>query len=310
MDGAGRRDGRLGRALGIVVATAFAAMLLTVPSASAATTVSQTHTFPCVPLNPPIPGTCAGGLSATLTPTCAEGQKAVGGGFWFDSFRVAVAVYESRRVGERTWRVSGFLDDTRAAGDLVAYAYCSPLSAAVVERAQTVSLAGPRGTLRSATATCPTGTRPIAGGWSGTPASYFGGSLMRQSERISATAWRVSAVKANQLGISPDLTGHVYCAATPALRTAARAATVAAPPVGALRNAGGVVTPPCSGPTFASGGFRLAPYGSVLARLSELRLAAGGSWSAAAVTYRPPPGNPLYGLPVPNWRLTAIAYCG
>jgi hypothetical protein len=275
--------------------------------APALTTVSATHTFPCIPLGR---DTCQGGLSATLTPTCPPRTKAIAGGFNFDSTRIAVAVYESRRVSDRAWQVSGFEDDTRNFGDFSAFAYCARLKDKVRERTQTLTLRGPRGTVDTATANCPRGTQVISGGWSGTAASYIGGTLMRQSGRAPHRGWRVTAVRTNAAGINPDLTAHAYCVETKALRGATATTTVLAPIVGRLRSSGGLVSPGCRVRDFASGGFQLAPYDSLFARLSELRLDSGGRWDVSAVTYRPPRGNILAGLPVPDWSVTALAYCG
>jgi hypothetical protein len=277
-------------------------------SASAVVTVSESHTFPCVPL--PGPGDCQGGFTATLTPTCPEGTQVIAGGFRFDALRVAVAVYESRRISNRAWRVSGFEDDTRAVGDFQAFAYCARKPGKIRERAATVDLTGARGTSGTATTHCPRGTQVISGGWSGTPASYIGGSLLRESGRAPKRGWRVGGVKINALGIHPKLTAHAYCAKTKALKGATGAAFVAAPPIGRLRNGGEVESGGCRVRKFAGGGFQLAPYHSILARISELRLIEGGRWRTAAVTYRPPPGNVLFGLPVPDWNVTALAYCG
>jgi hypothetical protein len=289
------------------LAVAAAALLFAARDAPAVTTVSETHTFPCIPLGR---DTCQGGLSVTLTPTCPPERKAIAGGFIFDATRIAVAVWESRRVGQRTWQVSGFEDDTRNFGDFTAFAYCARHPTKIKERTASADLTGPRGTLDTATAHCPRGTQVISGGWSGTPASYIGGTLLRQSARAPKRGWRVTAVRTNAAGVHPQFNAHAYCAETKALKTASGHASVLAPILGRLRNSGGIASPGCRVRRYASGGFQLSPYHSLLARLSELRLGAGGSWSTGVVTYRPPPGNILAGLPVVDWTLTAITYCG
>ena len=81
----GRRGGSFLGALGAAIAIVVAASLAAAPSASALITVSESHTFPCIPL--PGPGDCKGGLSTTLTPDCPRGTQVVAGGFLFDAWQ-------------------------------------------------------------------------------------------------------------------------------------------------------------------------------------------------------------------------------
>ena len=149
------------------------------------------------PKSPPVTvvsatkSTSADGELATVAATCPAGQIAVGGGYTSPllisgtTLTDLYIVYESRRIGDNSWQVSGGREHSGGAAPsvpLTAMADCrstrlsskKPKKASVAKkkkhkvlRISEVSATGAAaatGAQSTATATCPAGTQAIGGG--------------------------------------------------------------------------------------------------------------------------------------------------
>jgi hypothetical protein len=220
---------------------------------------------------------------ATATAACPGKTKAIGGGFatsapqlpthWLD-------VYESRRVGDDRWRVSGV--EYFAGGDsLTAYVYCEALNPKA--KIKTATATAPLGALNAATtafATCPKRTKAFSGGFASPPATATDASYVSRATGTSGTGWVVDAT--NLEGAAPrEVTAYAYCAVFGKLK--GRSASVAV--TGPAGKATAVLTPACpNGGKAHSGGFATStPVGGLTATalVYESR-ALGKRWIGAA----------------------------
>ena len=200
------------------------------------------------PKSPPVTvvsatkSTSADGELATVTATCPAGKIAVGGGFTSPLLISGTAltdlhiVYESRRIGDSSWEVSGGREHSSGAAPsvpLTAIADCrsttlstkKPKKASAAKkkkrkvlRITEVSATGaPAATAQqsTATATCPVGTQAIGGGFSSTPDPKLTGSssfpVFFADYRSSPTTWFSGFT--NSGAINHSVTSYAYCAA-------------------------------------------------------------------------------------------------
>jgi hypothetical protein len=194
----GRRK-RSRRGLSAAAGLALVA-LLALPASAAASTRSTTVT---------VPGFDAG--VGVAKATCPRHQRATGGGFVTASDSIAVMlVFESRKIGQRSWRVSAADKDTPQT--LTAFVYCD--KDAVKTKEKLITVTAPAGSgLVAADASCGSAGRAQAGGFVQplVPPTYPNQADMVDSFRSSKKSWRSRMSPAFGTG-TPSLTTYVYCA--------------------------------------------------------------------------------------------------
>jgi hypothetical protein len=235
---------RRARRSSLTLAAVAAAALLSTPAAASASTKSKTII---------LPGNDTTTAAGTVTAKCPKGQRATGGGFRTAALgssggTVRVLMSESRKVGQRSWRVSGF-EDFGSPVPLTAFVYCSEDAPKTKAKSQTVNVpdASPP-PIVSADASCGGAGQAQAGGFF-TPVAYLVPyALIFDSFRAGGKIWRTRAVSV--FG-TPPLTSYAYCAETSSPK--ARAASVVTATDGALVTA---QSKKCrDGTAIAAGGF-------------------------------------------------------
>jgi hypothetical protein len=196
--------------------TALVAILAACPASAPAATRSQSLTL------------TANGQEATLVPTCPKGQRATGGGFLAPPNKPTppvVYVNESRKSGQRSWRVSVGQGGSGAL-PVTAYAYCDAEAPKTKEKSVTVPV--PPSAIATAEARCSGAGKTQAGGFSGPPRSS--GSFMNilDSFRSAKKSWRSRGFAAAG---SPTLTSYLYCAdaGSPKARSGSTSTSLEAP---------------------------------------------------------------------------------
>ena len=221
---------------------------------------------------------------AAATATCPAKTKAVAGGYTTTLPSIPghwLNVFESQRVGQNQWRVSGVeFFPAPAADSLTAYAYCEPLRAKVKAVPVSVPLTTTAHGSTSVLALCPKGTRALSGGFltpasNGTDASY-----VSRSTVVGQNGWVVDTT--NLAGVSArTIFGFVYCARIG--KAPQRSASV--PVLGPANSFRSVVTSACPGKkTARGGGFATStPVGGLLgtALVYETKR-IGDSWTTSA----------------------------
>ena len=150
---------------------------------------------------------------ATATASCPAKTKAVGGGYVTSQPSIPnhwLNVYESQRLNNKQWRVSGVEYFPAPATDsLVAYVYCEALRAKVRTVAATIPLTPTLHGTTSVLALCPKGRKAISGGFLGPAANAGNGSYISRST-LGLNGWVVDAT--NLMGVPGAVTAFVYCA--------------------------------------------------------------------------------------------------
>jgi hypothetical protein len=221
----------------------LAATLLGLPASAVAGTRSGTITLPA-----------ASGISffpRTTTIKCPRGQRATGGGFLTaqPSITDSVWVLESRKIGQRSWRVSGAQLSPAKTAPLTAFAYCSADAAKTKEKATRIvvpATGGPE--LYSAEARCGGAGKVQAGGFLMVSPSYSTFAYLADSFRSSAKSWRSRFL--SDTG-TPSLTSYAYCNDEKAPKARTGSASSAMPGSNVT-----VLSPACKrGTKIVSGGF-------------------------------------------------------
>jgi hypothetical protein len=179
------------------------AALLALPASAAAGTRSAT-------------ATAAGHFSvASATAKCPNDQLATGGGFSAPPAAgvgdPGLFVYESRKVGQRSWRASGQIFDSGAPAppfSVTAYVYCRKGAPSTKSRSASVSLSSNNNVFVAADAKCKGSGRAQAGGFLAPP-PFTGDYVMTDSYRADKKTWRSRVISTDPGGI---LTSYVYCA--------------------------------------------------------------------------------------------------
>jgi hypothetical protein len=179
------------------------AALLAMPASAAAGTKSKT-------------ATAAGHFSiASATAKCPSGQRATGGGFSAPPFTAGlfIQVYESRKVGQRSWRASGQIFDGAASDGsrtITAFVYCSDGAPSTKAKSASVTSADASTAFLAADAKCSSG-KAQAGGFLGPPPVTVGSTngAVTDSYRADKKTWR-SRMLSFETGLT--LTSYVYCA--------------------------------------------------------------------------------------------------
>jgi hypothetical protein len=173
-------------------------MLLFAAPASASTrssTATAVHPYGPAPL--------------TATATCPRGRRATGGGFSAPPSVGSYGVFQSMKSGNRSWIASIFLWTFAASdrGQITTYVYCDK-DAPRTKTATASAAAAPLAFSPPAVATCGSGRKVLAGGFSVTnntvPPDVF------SSFRSSNKSWQVSGN--NNIGNSNTFTSYAYCA--------------------------------------------------------------------------------------------------
>lgn len=237
------------------------------------------------------------GQAVSVTATCPDKTKAVGGGFdapiatdmgALSSFHT---VTESRRASGNSWRVNATRFDANPVGPalvVTAEVYCRSGAGKIAERSDTDSALDPTSYF-TAVAACPLGRALVGGGFQYSAGPQEVPLLMSQNRPSGTVAWVASGV-----GLAPGsqtLSAHAYCRKGPgAVRL--RTGTAALPTTDTA--VASAVTAPCPGKLqpFA-GGYRSPGLGgsSALAVHTESRR-AGKSWRTSAINISDPdPGQ-------------------
>jgi hypothetical protein len=230
---------------------------------------------------------------ASATAKCKKGQRATGGGF---SLTPSVSArfldpIESRKVGQRKWRVSAQLNGSPASVSAKAIVYCAEDAPHTTAISAGASI--PSNSLGRATASCGSAGKAQAGGFSLPPGSS-GGRVGLESFRLDKKSWRSSATATD----GAVLTSFVYCARTGAPRSRSGSATASADrapatalsaPCGVKPVAGGFSQPDAFIAGFAFAAF--VPYESVR---------SGKRWRTSGIHDTSPPFSTT---------LNSFAYC-
>jgi hypothetical protein len=228
--------------------------------------------------------------NGSATAKCAQGTKAVSGGFEteFNPVGPVFLVAESRRTGGREW-TSAALNGTGVSGDLTSFAYCRDQKLKTKSATTEVDV----GDLDSVTARCKQGEKAFSGGFAAdeydlsaptTPVIYPTESL-KQGKR----EWTVAAY--NGGSEDGDLTAYVHCRKGKGVKTKQADET--------LSSEFDSVEARCSRKQrVVSGGFDLGANWTTTASYGTESLKVGKrGWEAAA-----------YGFGAPH-DLIAYAYC-
>ena len=218
----------------------------------------------------------------TVTATCPEGKKAVGGGFTVPRIQGGprMNVWTSLRTGDRDWSVTAAPGLNSPAATVTAYAYCRRVKKPIVD-ALGVGLVPANTGVGTATATCPGAKQKlIAGGFESTFGPQFNHVALPQANHPSGNGWTVSAF--NNSGGAKTLIAHAYC--TKGVRAAEQVNAVQQTTVGpgSQLNA---ITPACEGKKrLSAGGFQISPNqnNNFVPVISDTRL-DGETWLAQFV---------------------------
>jgi hypothetical protein len=187
--------------LRFVLAVSLTVAFLALPASAAAATRSTTTTA------------AGNGAIASATAKCPSGQRATGGGFAAPTPTAApfIVVYESRKVGQRSWLASGQIFDpgaTNLARTVTAFVYCRDGAPSTKSRAASVTAFGPPAFF-TADARCSSG-KAQAGGFAGPPPnpSVFNHAVA-DSFRADKKTWRS---RMNSQIPGTTFTSYVYCA--------------------------------------------------------------------------------------------------
>jgi hypothetical protein len=252
--------------------------------------------------------------TAHVEAKCPPGTRATGGGFKQTPPSVTTlgVVFESRKIGQRSWRSSvQLLDKGSDTGrvKVTSFAYCRKGAPATIERSKSVTLPTAN-QIGSATATCPGGKEAIAGGFE-TPLPGFSGNAATRNEvtgssRKGKGGWKVQAVT-GPFGAASH-TAYVYCATHGPASVRVGKGKVRNPKNATKFNKGSARSKPCPGrQSPLSGGFKQSP---IIFDPFKLTLAypfasfaTGDRWKAGAVQ--------AGGTTKPAiTTLRVIAYCG
>jgi hypothetical protein len=181
----------------------LAASLLALPASSAASTKSKS-------------AAAAGNQAiASATAKCPSGQRATGGGFTVlptGTTTPFILIYESRKVGQRSWRASGQIVDPGATSTtfiVTAFAYCRDGAPSTKSKSASATSSGVAAFL-AADAKCSSG-KVQAGGFLGPPPNTAAGANYQvvDSYRADKKIWRSRFASTS---VIVTFTSYAYCA--------------------------------------------------------------------------------------------------
>jgi hypothetical protein len=236
--------------------------------------------------------------NASVVATCPANKTVVGGGFASGpidaEFIDGTFVHESRMQGNG-WKASGANLSLSEPGTLSAYAYCRKGATPLTEVAATVNNCNCT-PLVDAVATCPTPTKPVAGGFYGPLTSADGGVIPQTSKRFGAFAWKFTGF---DFGFDPaDLTAYAYCGPK------ARLETSGVRVIEGTNASGTAYAPLCKrrGHKMLAGGFQAAQFDPIFTGVFEA-IAANNADAGRFAT------NAVEGFIGPG-TLQSFGYCG
>jgi hypothetical protein len=155
-----------------------------------------------------------GSPPTSATAQCPNTSEAIAGGFvtsYDGASRAGNVVFESRRVGSDSWRVSAVHAMNGGPTDLTAVAYCGH-APDLVTQAHTVQIASGPAPVQS-DATCPAGTNAVSGGFSSSVevGQFTLMAFPAASSLRDAQTWSAQGVYPG-LGGPFDFTAYAYCA--------------------------------------------------------------------------------------------------
>lgn len=135
--------------------------------------------------------------TGSATANCPRGSEAVSGGWASPDGQGEEAqfAYESRRKGERKWKVSAFNQDATDAQRLKAYAYCDRDEPNLKAKSDTVNV--PSAEKRTAKGNCRHGDKAYSGGYKGQVEPNAAGPFAFTSKRTGGGDWQGKAVGNN-----------------------------------------------------------------------------------------------------------------
>jgi hypothetical protein len=143
--------------------------------------------------------------NGSVTASCPRGSEAISGGWATkgDSLQLA---FESRRKGERKWKVSALnFGDT---GPLVAFVYCDNHGPNLKTASDSVNV--PARDLGSAKANCRQGEKAYSGGYKGQSPAPLDGPFAFVSKRTGGGDWKAKAFGNQDTG-SLKFKVYAYC---------------------------------------------------------------------------------------------------
>jgi hypothetical protein len=151
--------------------------------------------------------------NGSVTAKCPGGTEAVSGGFAAPKGGTKGATlfpYESKRVGDRKWRVSAVSNDAAASHKLTASAECDKRKPGLATRSKQDTVDG--GKIVSRDVVCRHDKQPVSGGFSSTLDTSTGEvvAFPFTSRRSSSTSWETSFVGNGSTGTS-TVTTFAYC---------------------------------------------------------------------------------------------------
>jgi hypothetical protein len=159
---------------------------------------------------------------------CPTGTKVIGGGFLIsrgDPFEIAVV--SSVRSTPEAW-IATAVSSTTNPGAVTAFGYCRRSSRPIFDVAQTGTVPGGLGQTGSASATCPTGTRLVAGGFDSSGAPGAKAAFPQTNMSTAPSTWSVISI--NNGSPAETIVSHAYCLGgirAPALVSAQTSAVLA-----------------------------------------------------------------------------------
>jgi hypothetical protein len=236
------------------------------------------------------------GVSAA-TANCPAGTTPVGGGWSAPILGDRIlAPFQSYRSGPQTWSVAAGTTPSTS-GAVTATAYCRRTPKPVTVASASVTTPAESGAVVSVSATCPTGTHLISGGFRSGIAGPSDFAIPVTSLSSTPGSWGVTAFK--NLSSAVQLTADAYCLS--GIRAPVVVSLTNAPPL-PLAGTASTVSPRCPKAKKPKKGKRKKP----------VRVLSGGGFSS-------PQGNP----PTPplgvytesqiaggGWRATAVNVTG
>lgn len=240
------------------------------------------------------------GSISTATATCPSRLQAVGGGYSAPFVTTSrVAVVDSFRSGLRSWTVDGIVNNFPGAA--TSFVYCRRNNRTVTDVTALVSVSGTNGANATASATCPTGTQLIGGGFQSTHGPAPTALLAATTDMsVGPAVWSVTVFN-NGTAAPQALTAHAYCMTgirAPRILSSTASSTV--PPLGGTS----ATTPACPrakktkkhkkpARRLSDGGFSTPPPTSPskpIPLFTDTRI-AGRGWLATAVDAGGPGGT-------------------
>jgi hypothetical protein len=235
------------------------------------------------------------GSQGSATAACPKGSRAVSGG-WLatptDPGLPPALVYESQRVGQRSWRTSALeVASGYPATALSAYVYCSFRARKASPVSATVPTTPGSHDPVSAIATCPRGRLATAGGFlTQLDSSFAHTAIPVGSRRAGPRSWKVTGYDVD--GVGGTVKALAYCTPSRGTRLRTRSLTLDGPLAGGGAGAVTVTTPRCPKRIGARAGGFLITYdlsSPIQAEVSQSRR-QGRAWRSTVAAIETPTG--------------------